>query len=72
MKQSREQHCQALHLNDWRKIPIALIDTGKGEQTAQTCVNAWLQQLSFKTLTCNPEWRQAEDPLCEYFYCCCC
>ena len=35
-----------------RNISISLIDTEKGEQTAQSCVNAWLNQLTLAvTLT---------------------
>jgi hypothetical protein len=32
-------------LDDCRKIPITLIDTEKGEQTAQACAIACLQHL---------------------------
>jgi hypothetical protein len=31
--------------SNWRNIPITVIDTKKGEQTAQTCVMAWFQHL---------------------------
>jgi hypothetical protein len=36
----------------WRNIAISLIDTKKGEQTAQSCANAWFQQLRSSELTC--------------------
>jgi hypothetical protein len=36
--------------DDWRNIPIALIDTEKGEGKAQACDIACLQQLSSKLL----------------------
>jgi hypothetical protein len=35
---------------NWRNIAIALTDPDFGEQKAQSCENAWLQQLSPFTL----------------------
>jgi|HubBroStandDraft_6_1064221.scaffolds.fasta_scaffold02649_7 hypothetical protein len=35
--------------SSWRKIPITLTDSQKGEGKAQACANAWLRQLSAKS-----------------------
>ena len=41
-------------MDGWRNIAIALIVPRKGEQTAQSCVNAWFRQLGGTPSRYNP------------------
>ena len=45
-----------------RNIALTLIDPGKGEQKAQSCVNAWLRQLSIPTTVASEGGESAGMP----------